>query len=143
MNKAKKAKIMKGAEIGGVVTAALLAASAGAYLLSDKKNQAKMKSWAKKARVEVAKKAKVAKRLGESQYKTIVDEVVKRYGPLEDVSARDLIAVGKELKAQWGAIQKSAQKLAKTKTAPKKAAHHRRPTAAKKPTKRKTARKAK
>ncbi len=125
MNKAKKAKIVKGAEIGGAITAALLAASAGAYLLSDKKNQAKMKSWAKKARVEVAKRTKAAKRLGEAQYKTIVDEVIKHYGSLEDVSARDLVVAGKELKAQWNAIQKNAQQFAKGKAAPKKAVRRR------------------
>lgn len=136
MNKVKKAKMVKGAEIGGVITAALLAASAGAYLLSDKKNQAKMKSWAKKARVEVAKRTKAAKHLGETQYNAIVDEVIKRYGPLEDVSARDLIAAGKELKAQWGAIQRSAQKLAKTKTVAKKTVRRRSSTAKKAPSKR-------
>ncbi len=141
MNKAKKARIVKGAEIGGAITAALLAASAGAYLLSDKKNQAKMKSWAQKARVEVAKRTKAAKHLGETQYKAIVDEVIKRYGPLEDVSARDLIAAGKELKAQWGAIQKTAQQFAKAKAAPRKAARRR--PAAKKTAKAKKVRKAK
>lgn len=125
---------MKGAEIGGAITAALLAASAGAYLLSDKKNQAKMKSWAKKAKIEVAKKAKVAKRLGESQYNAIVDEAVKHYGSLEDVSARDLLSAAKELKAQWDAIQKNAKKLAGSKPASKKTI--RRP-AAKKAMKRK------
>ncbi len=133
MNKTKKAKIIKGAEIGGAITAAVLAASAGAYLLSDKKRQAKMKAWAKKARVEVAKKAKVAKKLGKQEYAAIVDQVMKNYGSLEDISARDLVAAGKDLKAQWDAIQKQAKTMMgpAKKSAAKKAVHHK--VSAKKP----------
>jgi hypothetical protein len=113
MKKSTKKTIQR-AEVGGAIAAAVLAAAAGAYFMSDKKNQAKMKAWAKKARIEVAKKAKVAKKLGEAEYDRIVDQVVKNYGPLEDLSARDVMMMGKELKAQWGAIQKHAQKFAGT-----------------------------
>lgn len=129
MKKSQKAKVVKGMEIGGAITAAVLAASAGAYLLSDKKRQAKMKAWAKKARVEVAKKAKVAKRLGKKEYGAIVDQVMKNYGSLQDVSAKDLIVAGRELKSQWDAIQKQAMMMAKP---PKKSPARKRKKAAKK-----------
>jgi hypothetical protein len=113
MKKTQKARVIKGAEVGGAITAAVLAASAAAYLLSDKKNQAKAKSWAKQARVDIAKKAKVAKKLGKKEYGAIVDQVTKRYGSLEDISARDIMTVAKELKGQWDAIQMHAKKMAR------------------------------
>ncbi len=139
MKKSQKAKVVKGMEIGGAITAAVLAASAGAYLLSDKKRQAKMKAWAKKARIEVAKKAKMAKKLGKQEYAAIVDQVMKHYGSLEDVSARDLVAAGKELKAQWEAIQKQAKTMMKPmKMAVKKAPA--RKTAKRSPAKKKISR---
>ena len=139
MKKSQKAKVVKGMEIGGAITAAVLAASAGAYLLSDKKRQAKMKAWAKKARIEVAKKAKMAKKLGKQEYVAIVDQVMKHYGSLENVSAGDLVAAGKELKAQWEAIQKQAKTMMKpVKKAVKKAPA--RKTAKRSPAKKKISR---
>ncbi len=122
MKASQKAKIIKGAEIGGAITAALLAASAGAYLLSEKKDRTRVKEWAKKARKEVALKAKKAERLGKAGYGAIVDQVLSRYGSLEDVSARDLAAAGRELKSHWSAIEKHAMKLARAKAASMKKA---------------------
>ncbi len=123
MKASKKAKIIKGAEIGGAITAALLAASAGAYLLSEKKNRTKANAWAQKARKEVAAKAKKAERLGKAGYSAIVDQVLARYGSLEDVSVRDLAAAGRELKSHWSAIEAHAMKIAKAKAASMKKAN--------------------
>ena len=113
MKKAKKSSVKKGMEIGGVLTAAVLAAAAGAYFLSDKKTQTKAKAWVAKAKKEIAAKAKVAKKLGKEQYNAIVDEVVKHYGPLEKLTAKDVIIAAKQLKAEWENIQKHAKKIAK------------------------------
>lgn len=136
MKKSQKEKVVKGAEIGGAITAAILAASAGAYLLADKRNKEKVKSWARKARVEVARKAKAAKRLGEAQYKTIVDRAVKRYGSLDNVNARELVAVARDLKARWDAIQKDARRIANERSRARtaKTSSRRTSTAAKKTT---------
>lgn len=105
--------------IGGAITAAALAAAAGAYLLSDKKTQTKAKAWVSKAKNEVAKHAKTAKKLGQKEYNVFVDQAVKKYGSLENITAGDVIKAGKDLKAQWNQIQEHAQRMAK-KVAPKK-----------------------
>ena len=107
--------------IGGAITAATLAAAAGAYLLSDKKTKTKAKKWAMEARKEVVKNAKVAKKLGEKEYARIVDEVMKHHAALEKLTAADVIKEGKALKAEWKKIQAEAKKMAKS-YAPKKAA---------------------
>lgn len=124
MHKKKKATTAHKTEIGGAVTAAILAASAGAYLLSDKKHHAKLKAWAKRARVEVAQKARETQKLDKEEYGAIVERMISRYGSLENIHPRDCAAAVKELKAQWSAIQAHARKVAKKgatiKTATKK-----------------------
>ena len=115
----KKKVVKKGGnarawEIGGAITAATIAAAAGAYLLSDKKTKTKAKKWVAEARKEVVKNARVAKKLGEKEYGKIVEQAVKHYGSLENLTAADLIKAGKELKGEWKKIQVEAKKMAKT-----------------------------
>lgn len=113
MKKKTKSSARKGIEIGGAVTAAVLAAAAGAYFLSNKKTQKKAKAWVMKAKKDIAVKAKAAKKLGKEQYGAIVDQVVKQYGPLENLTAKDVITAAKQFKAEWDNIQKHAKKIAK------------------------------
>jgi len=122
----KKGGSAKAWEIGGAITAATLAAAAGAYLLSDKKTQAKAKKWAMEARKEVVKNVKVAKKLGEKEYGRMVDEAMKHHAALENLTAGDIIKEGKALKAQWRQIKTEAKKMAKA-YAPKKVAAKRKP----------------
>lgn len=110
----KKGKGMKAWEIGGALTAATVAVAAGAYLLSDKKTKAKAKKWAVSARKEVAKSAKMAKKLGEKEYGKLVDQTVKHYGSMENVTAAEVIAAAKDLKAEWKNIHARAQKMGST-----------------------------
>ncbi len=117
----KKAGSAKAWEIGGAITAATLAAAAGAYLLSDKKTKAKTKKWAMEARKEVIKNVKMAKKLGEKEYGRVVDEAMKHHAALENLTAADVIKEGKALKAEWKKIEAEAKKMAKA-YAPKKAA---------------------
>jgi hypothetical protein len=118
---AKKGGNAKAWGIGGAITAATLAAAAGAYLLSDKKTKAKAKKWAMEARKEVVKNVKVARKLGEKEYGRMVDEAMKHHAALENLTAGDIIKEGKALKAQWTKIQAEAKKMAKS-YAPKKVA---------------------
>jgi hypothetical protein len=97
--------------IGAGITAATIAAAASAYLLSDKKTKVKAKKWVAGARKEIIKKAKTAKKIGEKEYGRIVDQAVKRYGSLEDLSAADIITAGKELKNEWKRIHAEAIKM--------------------------------
>ena len=123
---AKKGNGALGWEIGGAITAATIAAAAGAYLLSDKKTKTKAKKWVAAARKEVVKNAKVAKKLGEKEYSTMVDQAIKRYGSLDKMTAADVIKAGKELKGEWTKIQAEAKKMAKA-HAPKKATAKKKP----------------
>ncbi len=117
----KKSGSAKAWELGGAVTAAALAAAAGAYLLSDKKTKARAKKWVVSARKEVAKNAKIAKKLGAKEYARIVDQAIKHYGPLEKMAAAEMLAAGKDLKGEWKRIHAEAKKMA-SKYTPKKAA---------------------
>ena len=136
-SKASAKKYGNGRNIGigaGILTAAALAGAA-AYLLSGKKGKARrtnMKAWAVKAQKEIARKVKESKHLGEAQYKTIVDEAVRRYGSLEKVNVQELVAVAKDLKGDWeqfqghakamaGMVKKNAAKVKKVVTAPRPA----------------------
>lgn len=124
--KKKVSSNAKAWEIGAGVTAAAIAAAAGAYLLSDKKTKTKAKAWVSKAKVQIAKHAKTAKKLGKAEYDAIVEKTVKQYGSLENLSAADVMMAAKELKGHWDNIQAEAEKMKKTikkatskKTAPK------------------------
>jgi hypothetical protein len=129
--KKKMNNTAKGWEIGGALTAAAIAAAAGAYLLSDKKTKAKAKAWVMKARTEIVKNAKTAKKLGEKEYGHIVEQAVKHYGSMEKLTPADVMAAGKELKNEWKKIQAEAAKMVK-KAPIKKVAAKKKPAAKKK-----------
>jgi hypothetical protein len=133
---AKKSNNAKAWGIGGALTAATLAAAAGAYLLSDKKTKSQAKKWVAEARKEVVKNAKVAKKLGEKEKARVVDEAMKHHAALENLTAGDVIKAGKELKAEWKKIQAEAKKMAKV-SALKKAAAKKKPVHKAKPAKKK------
>jgi hypothetical protein len=122
----KKVNRERAWEIGAGITAATIAAAAGAYLLSSKKTKAKAKKWVMNVRKEVVKNAKMAKKLGEKEYGHIVDQAIKQYGPLKELTAADIVAAGKELKGEWKKIQSQAKKLVKVHPA-KKASSKRKP----------------
>lgn len=113
---AKKKSSSNGMKAGaGILTAALVAAAAGAYLMSGKegeKRRAKAKAWAVKAQKEVAKQLKSAKKLGEGEYKKIVDAAVKRYGAMADVDMSEVMKVAQDMKGHWKQIQSDAKKMA-------------------------------
>jgi hypothetical protein len=109
----KKKSNAKAWEIGGAVTAAAIAAAAGAYLLSDRKTKAKAKKWVMDARKEVVRHAKAAKKLSEKEYATMVDQAIKRYGSVNKMTTADIIAAGQELKGQWKKIHAEAMKMSK------------------------------
>jgi hypothetical protein len=109
--KKKVSNNAKAWEIGGAITAAALAAATGAYLLADKKTKTKAKAWVSQAKVEIAKHAKMAKKMGEKEYDAIVDQVVKKYGSLDNITAGDVMQAAKDLKSQWNNIQEHAKML--------------------------------
>jgi hypothetical protein len=99
--------VSTGAVVGAAAAAA--AAAAGAYWFYGAKDAAKhrktARSWMLKARAETmeAVEAAVAK-LGDidkDTYLKIVDEVVKRYSGVAGVTAAEVAAMTKDLKAAW------------------------------------------
>ena len=113
----------------GILTAAALGAAA-AYLLSSKKQKASAKAWAVKARKEVAKHVKTARKMGEAQYHRVVMEATKRYAGMHDVSAPELAKVARDMNSEWKQLRANAMKLAEM-TGVKKAAKPARRTAKK------------
>jgi hypothetical protein len=112
----KNKRMAMGVAGAGALTAAALAGAA-AYWFSGKEgkaHKAQAKAWAVKARKEVEKQMKHAKKLGAAEYTRIVDEAVKRYGSLENVSAADIMAAAKDMKGDWDMIQMHAKKMAHT-----------------------------
>lgn len=121
MKKTTSKRTKLAVEVGvGVITVAALAGAA-AYVLSDKKRTAKAKAWVVKAREEIVKNVKAAKRMGEKEYARIVDAATKRYGSLHNVNAAELVKAAKGIKAEWKMIQAEAKKMGKRKAAPKRA----------------------
>lgn len=116
----KKAVKKKGGghgwEIGGAITAATLAAAAGAYMLSDKKTKTKAKKWIADTRKKAVHGAATVKKLGKKEYAIAVKELEKRYGPLKQLTAADMIKAGKDLKGGWDKLQARAKTLKKAYT---------------------------
>ena len=108
----KKMKRMAMEAGAGVLTAAALTAAA-AYLLSSKKQRAKVKVWAVKARKEVAKDMRKARRMGENEYKRAVDRATKRYAGLHKVNTAEAMRVARDMKDEWKRLRKDAKVLAK------------------------------
>lgn len=108
----KKMKRMAAKAGAGILTAAALTAAA-AYLVSETPEYRKAKAWAGKAKKEVEKQLRVARRMGGAEYKRVVDRAVRRYGSLEHVNEREIARVAREMTAEWGRIKKDAKVLAK------------------------------
>lgn len=128
----RKTKRMAMEAGAGVLTAAALTA-AGAYLLSSSSQRRRAKAWAMKARREVAKNLRVARRMSEAEYKRVVDRATKRYGALHNVNAREALQVAADMKAEWQRMRKDAKVLtkmvrvkkpARKRSARRKTAHH-------------------
>lgn len=120
----KKTKRMA-MEVGaGVLTAAALAA-AGAYLLSNKQHRAKAKTWVVKTRREVAKNVKTARRMGEKEYRRVVDRATRHYGALHKADMAEIMKTARGMKTEWKRIQKDAKVIAKMMPKRKPARPHR------------------
>lgn len=119
----------------GVVTAAALAAAA-AYWISEKATpaqKAKAKAWVVKTKADIIRHAKTARRFGEKEYKQVIDQAVKKYGPLESIGAGDIAKAARDLKAEWQRIKAHAEKMSKgtaKKASPKRKAKAKRKTKA-------------
>ena len=109
---AKKSNNMATKAGAGVLTAAALVAAA-AYLLSSKKQRATAKAWAVKARKEVVKNVRSARRMGEKEYHRVVTRATKRYAGLHNVNAAEVAKVTHDMKDEWKRLRKDAKVLAK------------------------------
>ncbi len=94
----------------GIGAAALAAAAAGAgyyfYASKDaKKHRQAASTWAKGLKREVVKRAKTLKKIDARAIARAVDEAAEIYDGVRGVSAADLRAATKELKANWKKMQ--------------------------------------
>lgn len=105
-----------GAELGAGAVAAAALALAGGYVLWErmgKVKQAKVKTWAAKARKDAVRKLAMARSMSETEYNRIVDQAVKHYGALAKINKPELVKVSADMKAEWKRIQAQAKLLAK------------------------------
>lgn len=89
------------------LTAATVAAAAGAYFLYGKdgaKNRKKVKSWALKTKAEVLEGLENAKEISEKEYAALVDKAVAKYNDVKNIDPSELKALGHELKKHWRSI---------------------------------------
>lgn len=136
--KVSHSKKSTGLKVGaGIAIAA--AAIAGAYFLYGKdgaKHRKMIKGWALKMKGEVLERMEDVPELTHGAYLQIIEEVSKRYKPLQNVNSKELAATVKELQGHWKNITKATVKPTKKKVAAKPKAAAKR-TAAKKPAKKK------
>ncbi len=104
-------------EVGaGVVTAAALAGAA-AYLLSNtkmaKKGKAKARAWTLKAKREIVRNVRAARRMSQADYARLVDRAVKRASALEHANAAEIMQAAREMKGEWKRIRRHAEMTAK------------------------------
>ena len=103
---------------GALGLAALAAAAAGAYYFYGKNGAAhrkQLKGWAVKARGEVMERMENLKDVSRSGYIKTVDQVMKKYRTLKNVTPAELAALGRELKSHWSAIEKQLMQAGKQK----------------------------
>ena len=104
---------MKKVEVGAGVAAGLAAALAGGYLLYGKGPQhKKAKAWVAKAKEDAAREIKMMQRVGEKEYKTVVEKAMKHYGSLEKVSVAEVMGAVADAKNEWNRIHAQANKMA-------------------------------
>lgn len=110
----KKISALKAVGMGAGVAAGVAAALAGAYLLYEKTGpqQKKAKAWVVKAKKDAAREIKMLKKVGEKEYKVIVDKAMKRYGSLEKVSVAEVMKAAQDAKNEWKRIHAQAKKMA-------------------------------
>ena len=98
----------KGNKVAAGMGLAALAAAAGAYYFYGSKHSAQhrrqMKSWIVKAKGEVMERMENMRELSQEAYENAVNQVIKKYEKLKDVSPKELIALRKELQGHWKRI---------------------------------------
>ena len=106
-------KVGKALAIG----AGVAALGSAAYLLfgpNSKKNQKKVKAWAKNMQSDVEKSLKQVKNLSKATYAQAVDAAAKKYSSLKDMNKMEVLGLAKEMKSRWDDMTKGAVKKAKS-----------------------------
>ncbi len=117
----KKKAPVKSSHMGSklIGIGALVAATAGAYLLYGSKDAAKnkkaIKGWMLKAKGEILEKLDQMKDIDEKKYHEVVDGITKKYAPLAHVGKTELQELIKETKGHWKNIKKHIDTPAKKK----------------------------
>lgn len=114
MAKNNKARLAVG--IAAAVTGLAAAGAASYYFLGDKnaeKHRQKAARWAKDMQKDVIKNAKKLKKIDEQALRAVVDESMKAYKTLKDVSAEDVEKAAAELKSGWEHLAKEVRRVAR------------------------------
>jgi hypothetical protein len=93
----------------GVGLAALAAAAAGAYFLYGKdatKRRKQVRGWALRAKGEVLEAIEQLPNINETNYRAMIDRIMRRYQSVRQASPAEVTALSKELKSHWRSIHK-------------------------------------
>lgn len=124
MAKKKETKDTKGLFAGAAI-AGIAAAAAGYYFYGPrgKQHRSVLKSWTLKAHADVMDQLHKLKEIDRTTFNKVVDDVAGKYKKARGVAASEVAAFAKEVKDQWGHIEKEFEKgAAKGKKAVKKTA---------------------
>jgi DNA polymerase III gamma/tau subunit len=113
---AKNNKAFLAVGIAAAVTGLAAAGAASYYFLGDKnadKHRKKAAKWAKDMQKDVIKNAKKLKKIDEQALRAVVDESMKAYKTLKDVSSDDVERAAEELKSGWEHIAKEVRRIAR------------------------------
>ena len=102
--------------IAAAVTGLAAAGAASYYFLGDKnadKHRRKAAKWAKDMQKDVMKNAKKLKKVDEQAIKAVIDESMKAYKAIKDVSAEDVEKAATELKNGWEHVAKEVRRVAR------------------------------
>ncbi len=112
----------KAKSVGAVALATLAAMIAGAYFFGGSeagKRRKLVRGWAMRAKADVLDSIERLADVDKQTYLDAVDAVMKRYEAMKEIDAKELLALGKELRGYWREVK--AATLAPAAPAKKKA----------------------
>ncbi|NBS42017.1 hypothetical protein EBS80_05175 [bacterium] len=100
----------KAKTVGAVVLTTLAAMIAGAYFFGGSDAEAKkrrrlVRGWAMRAKADVLESIERLSNVDKQTYLDAVAAVMKRYEAMKDIDAKELAALGKELRGYWNEVK--------------------------------------
>lgn len=105
----------KAKTIGAVALTTLAAMIAGAYFFGSSeatKRRRLVRGWAMRAKADVLDSIERLSNVDRQTYLDAVDAVLKRYQAMKEIDAKELVALGKELRGYWKDVKEDMAAVA-------------------------------